>query len=299
MTGATDESQQIVWLASFPKSGNTWTRIFLANYYANSSEPVDINKLELPGGISSNRSQFDHLTNLPSSDLTDDEIDLLRPAVYQTASDNWTDTEKKLIVKVHDAYHMNREGAPLFPTSATARAVYLVRNPLDVVVSYTFHGGTKKLGKVLHRMNKTDARMAGNSSQQLRQLTFDWSSHVKSWTGDLPFPVLVLRYEDMLAAPETAFGKLAAFLDLPDAGDEARLMQAVRNSSMKTLQTLENESGFNERLFHAKRFFRKGEAGDWRNHLTQTQAKQILAAHGDVMTQFGYETQLDLTDLEP
>ncbi|MEJ2083836.1 MAG: sulfotransferase, partial [Acidobacteriota bacterium] len=35
----------IVWLASYPKSGNTWLRAFLMNFLDPGKRPVDINQL--------------------------------------------------------------------------------------------------------------------------------------------------------------------------------------------------------------------------------------------------------------
>ena len=71
--------EQIVWLASFPKSGNTWFRIFLANLAAGESGPSDINDLDERGGIASSRREFDAVTLLESGLLSHDEIDRLRP----------------------------------------------------------------------------------------------------------------------------------------------------------------------------------------------------------------------------
>ncbi|HJX72016.1 MAG TPA: hypothetical protein VJ346_08695, partial [Bacteroidales bacterium] len=73
-----NEQKKIVWLASYPKSGNTWFRIFLTNLLNHTNEPVDINNL-YPSTIASSRSLFDEATGLESSDLTLDEIELLRP----------------------------------------------------------------------------------------------------------------------------------------------------------------------------------------------------------------------------
>ncbi|MCP5028332.1 MAG: sulfotransferase domain-containing protein, partial [Actinomycetia bacterium] len=72
----------IVWLASYPKSGNTWFRTFLANLLRDDEDPVDINELRT-GSIASARNPFDIHTGLEASDLTQDEIDLLRPGVYR------------------------------------------------------------------------------------------------------------------------------------------------------------------------------------------------------------------------
>src|SRR6056297_2434972 len=76
------EYKNTIWLASYPKSGNTWFRVFLSNLFSETPEPADINSLhETP--IASARQPFDEATGLPSSDLTFEEVDHLRPEVYR------------------------------------------------------------------------------------------------------------------------------------------------------------------------------------------------------------------------
>ncbi|MDX9697324.1 MAG: hypothetical protein RBT49_16150, partial [Bacteroidales bacterium] len=78
--------KNIVWLASYPKSGNTWFRVFLTNLLNEKTEPAHINDLT-ETSISSSRKIFDDYTGLSSSDLSFDEIDKLRPDVYRMQSD--------------------------------------------------------------------------------------------------------------------------------------------------------------------------------------------------------------------
>ena len=77
-----DEFKKIIWLASYPKSGNTWFRVFLSNLLSHSDKPADINNLYATP-IASNRELFDEATGISSSELTLDEIDNLRPLVYE------------------------------------------------------------------------------------------------------------------------------------------------------------------------------------------------------------------------
>jgi hypothetical protein len=82
-----------VWLASYPKSGNTWLRMLIANLSAVDDRPVDINDLPERGGIGSARGPFDYLTLVDSSLLTHDEIDALRPRVYEELARGMQDDE--------------------------------------------------------------------------------------------------------------------------------------------------------------------------------------------------------------
>ena len=127
----------IIWLASYPKSGNTWFRVFLTNLRGEEGGPANINKLH-SAPIASARGIFDDEAGVEASDLTPDEIDRLRPEIYTHLAKQ---AEETLFMKVHDACTSNDKNIPLFPKEATAGAIYIIRNPLDVVVSFADHSG--------------------------------------------------------------------------------------------------------------------------------------------------------------
>src|SRR5262249_24864406 len=129
----------IIWLASFPKSGNTWFRIFLANLVREEATPADINNLDERGGIASSRYEFEATTLLDSSLLSHDDIDNLRPRVYETIA---AETSEERWIKVHDAYSRLDDGEPLFGRHVARAAVYLVRDPRDVAISFAYHNST-------------------------------------------------------------------------------------------------------------------------------------------------------------
>lgn len=147
----------IIWLASYPKSGNTWFRAFLSSLLSKTDAPVDINCLE-GGPIFSARAVFDSTTFIQSSDLLPDEIDNLRPLVYEELSRKAAD---RLFIKAHDAYTYLDNGRPLFPSNATGGAIYLIRNPLDVAVSYANHLSCD-LEKAISLLNDVGNAMCAN-----------------------------------------------------------------------------------------------------------------------------------------
>ena len=115
----------IIWLASYPKSGNTWLRAVLSNYRDDGEEPADIN--ELGGGpIASARSPFDDAVGVEASDLTEAEIERYRPRIYRQMAES---SQETLFLKVHDAYAYTADGLPLMPKEATAGVIYIVRDP--------------------------------------------------------------------------------------------------------------------------------------------------------------------------
>lgn len=275
---------KIIWLASYPKSGNTWMRTFLTNYWRDADEPVDINTLQ-GGPIASARMVFDEAVGVEASDLTPQEIERLRPYVYEQIAEN---SEETLFLKVHDAYTYTLEGIPLLSKKATQGVLYLVRNPLDVVVSFAHHSN-RPVEKMIPRMADPEMAFVNNPNQlqnQLIQKLLTWSGHALSWVDEPGLDVLVMRYEDMQMTPEETFGQAIQFCGLEF--DLERLQKALRFSSFDILQSQEQEHGFGEKMPFSKSFFRKGKIGSWREKLSEEQAAQIVADHAEVMKRFGY-----------
>lgn len=274
----------IIWLASYPKSGNTWFRVFLTNLRGEIEGPADINDLKNTP-IASTRRIFDDEAGIEASDLTPDEIDRLRPEVYTHLAERADET---LFMKVHDAYTSNDKNIPLFPEEATAGAIYFIRNPLDVVISFAYHSGWD-YDTAISKMAEEAFAFCGKPKRlhnQLRQKLMSWSSHVKSWTEQTPFSVSILRFEDMKQKPVETFEKAVRFSGLEYGREE--ILKALELSSFEELQRQEKEGGFNEKSPASKMFFRKGEVGSWREELTEKQAERVINDHKSAMRRFGY-----------
>ena len=275
----------ILWLASYPKSGNTWTRAFLTAYLGDEDQAVDINELE-GGPIASSRWIFDQAVGIEASCLLPEEVENLRPAVYRILA---RDHRRTLFVKTHDAWTLTPASEPLFPADVTRGAVYIVRNPLDVAVSAAHHFGVTLDAAVAMLGDETHvlSRPAQGIGDQLPQRLRSWSGHVRSWLDESGLTVYLLRYEEMLADPVAAFGGLVRFAGLDC--NPARVQAAVAACSFDSLQRQEDAAGFRERSARASApFFRSGRAGGWRAALTPAQVDALLAAHAATMARCGY-----------
>jgi len=276
----------IVWLASFPKSGNTWLRIFLANLAAGADGPVDINDLDERGGIASSRHEFEVATLLDSALVAHEDIDRLRPAVYAAAAER---AQVQRWIKAHDAYTLNADGEPVMGRGVAQGAVYLVRDPRDVAVSLAHHTNTT-IDAAIELMNADDGalcRSRRGPAMQLRQTLLGWSGHAASWLDQSDTPVCLVRYEDMRADPASAFAAVLMFANRPAA--PAEITRAIRHSDFGELQRQEGERGFAERMSRSTPFFRAGRVGGWRAELTPVQAARIESAHAPMMRRLGYE----------
>ncbi len=271
----------IVWLASYPKSGNTWARIFLANYLANQQEPVSINNVHRFAMGDSITKTYRMVAGDASVDLNDVPTTLrLRDAVLRGIIGNGADVN---LVKTHNIRGAAL-GTELIPAKYTRSSVYILRNPLDMVLSYARHYGTD-VAQAVETIGRSDNANASDESA-VWQFLGTWSEHVNSWTRDAPYPGLVLRYEDMLAKPEKSFGAMVQHLGLPL--DDDRLDRAIRFASFDEVKGQEAKSGFAENPGKSKTFFTSGKAGGWKEALTEDLVEKIKTDHRDTMKRFGY-----------
>ena len=270
----------LIWLASYPKSGNTWLRSFLCNLLIDAPEPADINKLANFCLGESLRVWYEPHAAAPLETLNAAELARLRPIGQADMMKAFDDS---VFVKTHN-YLGSWAGTPLHNMDVTAGGIYVLRNPLDVALSAHHHFNLT--------LDDTIAMMARPSAGTLLSATnipevyTDWSGHVRSWTAQPTPQLLVLRYEDLAADPLKHFGIVASFLGL-QVSDE-RLGRAVAHSSFAVLKKQEQEKGFLERPENAKSFFREGRAEQWRDALTPDQIRRIVDDHRLQMQRFSY-----------
>jgi len=275
----------IVWLASYPKSGNTWLRLLFANLLSGADEPADINRFRLNLLSPSARGDVEDLTLIDTGLLTRDEVDQLRPLVNKAIA---AEVTGRWYIKVHDAYRINSDGEALLGRGTARAALLIVRDPRDVAVSLAFHHGCS-LDEAIHILNSN--RFMGWDRRRLTthlpQALLDWSGHTTSWLAQREVPTHVLRYEDLWANPVETFGAAVAFLDLEVP--PGTVERAVRFAGFTEVQRQERRNGFWERLAQSTApFFRSGRAGAWAGILSRAQQDAIVGRHQTVMAQFGY-----------
>jgi hypothetical protein len=280
--------KSIVWLASYPKSGNTWTRIFLANYLFNRTAPMPINQVHRMGMGDSIEKMYRMVAARPSSGSAGGNFDIadyrrtlsLRGKVLEGIVNNDADVN---FVKAHNR-RAKAFGVELIPPGLTRSAIYILRNPLDMVLSYARqYGHTQEFAAAA--IGRPDNSIAG-ANGTVAQFLGAWSEHVLSWTRCRAFPVLALRYEDMQADPDAAFTRVLEHIGVPP--DPERVARAVQFSSFGELRKQEEATGFIERSPNSDRFFHSGGSGHWRDELVPEAAARIRADHADVMREYGY-----------
>jgi hypothetical protein len=270
----------IVWIASYPKSGNTWTRAFLHNLFRDPGKPFDINDMDLLSANEAAIAYWRPLDPRPWQEWSLEDVARMRPRVQAGIAALRPHT---IFCKTHLAVLAVRGGQTI-NMAATAGGVYLVRNPLDVVLSFSDHQGLS-IDRTIELMNLENYETP-NTATLVNEPMGSWSQHVESWTGR-PNPALhVMRYEDMLADPVATFAGLVRFLRI-DA-PKGRIERAVANSSFEALRRQEEKAGFKEKTPVQKHFFREGRANQWREVLSEQQVAGIVARHRTQMARFGY-----------
>lgn len=272
--------KSIIWLASYPKSGNTWLRVFLSNYIHNRDQPVPINQVH-KFGIGDAIARTYRIVSKGAFDPAIPQHSIQwRDAVLRGIVSNKADVN---FVKTHNE-NGTAFGTRLIPRQYTRSAIYILRNPMDMVVSYASHYG-QTLDQAIESAGRTDNVLVGRG-ENAYQFLGNWSNHVLGWSKARDFPVLTLRYEDMLADAQSSFTKIVKHIGLPL--DQARLERSIRFSSFDELRQQEDDKGFIENSENQDRFFRSGSSGQWETALNADQIARMRKTHGVVMKRFGY-----------
>ena len=286
------------YIASYPKSGNTWCRIFLNELIRLSTnekikkdnhfylDNIDLNQSLSTGRIISNREWLDDQIGINSSDLTELEIENIRPNIHHQSCSN---EETFRFYKIHDAFAIaNKNHKRIISTKNCNGIVYIIRNPQDIAVSMeSFFGWSKN--KCINFLLDSNARISTSTegrSSQVPQYLGTWEYHVNSWINQKEVPILVLRYEDLLKSPIEEFCKLAKFLKMKTNN---KLIEKASNfSSFEKLQEQETKVKFIENSLSGNPFFRFGRKGEGLKRLSKHQIMKINSSFRETLIKFSY-----------
>ena len=271
----------ILWLASYPKSGNTWMRAFLANLILDAPEPLPLKRIGEVCPSEPSVLWFRPLVKGKLEDLSAEEIAALRTRAQERA----VSINKNVIPMQTHSDLGEDNGPPMFSMQTPCERIYIIRDPRDVAVSAADHFGVS-LDKMIGTMADPLAIGLPMPGIMVHELQSSWSHHVESWTVWQHPGIIVVRYEDLLADPQDQFARVARHFGITK--DATRVARAVAHASFKQLQKQEAEQGFVERSLHSEKFFRSGRAGGWREQLTAEQVARIESDHERQMKRYGY-----------
>lgn len=272
----------IVWLASYPKSGNTWVRSFLSSYINPKDSDFILEDLAKIGVFPGNN-----------------ELNFLRKKFgkykFTDMASHWDFFQKEIIkenkmrlLKTHNTL-CSINGHDFANGINSLGLIYIIRDPRDVVVSYSHHLNlsfeeTFKRIANKHAVEKTNDLLD-------KTLLGSWQNHYNSWKY-FPIKKIFLRYEDLSSSTHVSFRKIVFFLnDLCGLiVDEKKITKTVESVKFENLKKIEEDSGFienpNQKL--GKKFFRNGKVGQWKKVLSPNLIKRIETEFKNEMIENNY-----------
>ena len=275
----------IIWLASYPKSGNTWIRMFLKSYFLKPNE-----KFSLDGSI------FDSFKpqGFPEQNLLDHlKIDYFKfdeiVKNWETMQDYINLNKRTNFIKTHNA--MCTIGSYKFTSHRNTKgAIYVVRDPRDVLVSYSHHLGCnyEDTFENISSSYNFEYPLSGNKRYK-KTLIGSWSEHYNSWKNYTSSKTLIIKYEDMILNEINTFTKIIKYLTEIDNTEfsDIKLNKALKQTRFKELQKMEKADGFKEKG-KSNLFFRKGKIGVWKNEVSTQIIKKVEKLFNKEMIELGY-----------
>lgn len=285
--------KKIFWIASYPRSGNTWMRSILSSLFFTTDGKFDFNLLKRMGGMFEDAKRFEFVKNINEKDyklLSDLKI----------LSKYWLDSQFRMntgsnfiFLKTHHAcisYLNNNFTTP----QITKGAIYLVRDPRDVAISYAKYTN-KDIDYTIEIMCQKGLTVyypakRKELKKKYKAYISSWDDNVESWSC-LNVPKKIIKYEDLLLDTENTLLKLINFLEekfkLKFHNIDIKLKNVLETTNFKTLQHYEKKYGFKASRKKEK-FFRQGRANQWKKILTKEQIKKIEYSFKDIMVKFGY-----------
>lgn len=274
----------LVWLASYPKSGNTWIRIFLSNLLDlmdnSESAPHGINDIGEMCVSIADRKLYENVIDCEWSKISNEGLLSHRVNVQQYIYSNYG---KIVFCKTHSMF-LDTVNEFYFDTSLSLGGVYVIRDPRSIIPSMSRHYGVS-IDTAVDMIN-TEHFTLTKDEHSCGEVLGSWSENIESWTMADRINIHVVRYEDMVLHPVSTFEGIAKYLCLTPSIDI--LNKAIAHSDILEVRRQESLYGFLERPLGSPYFFGDGRIGVWSDFLTSDQVEKIEKRHYQQMHRFGY-----------
>ena len=284
----------IIWLASYPKSGNTWLRSFIASLLFNKSDNLSLKSL-------SNIPQFplrSHFNNFVNNHDIDD---LNKVSSYWIKSQQIINLDKRVkFFKTHHAL-CKINGSIFTNYENSLGVIYIVRDPRNVISSIKYHfskenyieaknflfNENKCLGKKFDETSK-------NKNRDMFTLIASWKTHYNSWKN-FKKNYLLIKYEDLVSNPHEEFTKISEYLSnlIKIKIQNDKILKAIEDNNFENLKKIENKDGFAEAAIDkhtgkTKSFFNLGPNNKWQEKLNIEIKQSIEETFETEMRELGY-----------
>jgi len=281
----------IIWLASYPKSGNTYVRAFLSAYYFSENGQFDF-------------SQISNIDQFPHEKFFKEKVNSI-----SEASKQWLPIQKEInkdkkirFFKTHSflGHYQNNE---FTSPETTLGAVYIVRDPRNVLTSLKNHYSFDDDKALEMITDKSRSLMSNNGSHASLNFISSWAENYLSWLKDNRFRRLFVKYEDLITNKYETFRDIIVFtntlMNKVEGVNKSKLQKAIETTNFNVLKKKEisetfdgSESSFkNWRKFHSENknlFFNLGPENDWKRILEKKISSQIENSFDQEMKRLGY-----------
>ena len=281
----------IIWLASYPKSGNTYVRAFLSAYYFSENGEFDFSQI-------SKIDQFPH-----------EKYFKKKVSNIGEASKEWMPIQREInkdkkirFFKTH-SFLGNYKGNQFTSAETTLGAIYIIRDPRNVFSSIKNHYSFDDDKALEMIKDKTRSLMSNNGSHASFTYISSWSENYLSWFNNNQFRRLFIKYEDLITNKYETFRDIIVFtntlMNKVEGINKSKLQKAIETTNFDILKKKEmsetfsgSESSFkNWRKFHSENknlFFNLGPENKWENILKNKITSEIQICFKEEMRNLGY-----------
>ena len=276
----------IVWISSYPKSGNTYIRSFLSAYFFSKN----------------GKFEFDQLNNIlqfPSIKFSKKDY-----FNFEDAARNWISNQneffnkkKFIFLKTHNSLEKYKN-IKFTSIDQTIGAIYIVRDPRNLISSLCHHYSFTQEQAYLNLVDKNASLSERSANGDCSNFTFlgSWSNHYKSWRDTKDFKVLFLRYEDFHEDKIAAFRKIIYFIEelqnSKNKINEDKFVNCIKSTNFATLKNKELNEKFQESVYSKDgkkiNFFNLGFKNKWQNFLKPDILKKINHIYKKDLIDLGY-----------
>jgi len=278
----------IVWIASYPKSGNTWVRSFLASYYFDDEGKFDVKNLE-------------KIQDYPNKQFFKNEIK--KDEIHK----HWDESQKNLcnqkkirFLKTHNSL-IKAFGHDFTQPKYSLGVIYIIRDPRNVITSLKNHNNFQTYDEALQMMlneNATLSDYAHLNNHAKTNIINSWKINYQSWLSNNFYRRLTIRYEDLIADPFQTFRDIVVFVNticrFNDGFKLSKFNNAVKSTSFEALQKLEEMGKFSENVYSVNdkkkiKFFNQGPNNDWKKNLNKELINKMNEIYKEDLVKFNYE----------
>lgn len=277
----------IIWIASYPKSGNTWVRSFLSAYYFSDDGKFNFELLK-------------KIKQFPNKEFFDIKLENV-----DEASKNWLIAQKKIkekkqtiFLKTHNIYGAYK-GNSFTSEEFTAGAIYIVRDPRNVLTSLMNHYSLNE-SEALKMINSIYRNLKDeNDTDNYASYSFisSWANNYNSWKKCKNINTLFIKYEDLENDTYNTFTRIINFsnnlIKKEKNIDYERFKSAIQTTNFDVLKKKEETEGFHEAAYSSKEkkiktFFNLGNKNNYKNMLKKETLKAIEEIFEKEMIELGY-----------